>query len=340
MQIVRWFLLPFTIFYTLIIWVRNKLYDFNILSSRSFTIKTIVVGNLAVGGAGKSPLTAKLISHFKDKYKLATLSRGYGRKTKGFGLVTVEDTVEKVGDEPLQFKKNFPNITVSVDENRVEGIEILQKDHELILLDDAYQHRKVKPKCAILLFEYQSILNPIILLPTGNFRDTFDQSKRADIIVITKCPDIIPTDLKKKIEKKIRKYNKDAPIYYSSIKYKSVIPVKPDFPFINTLPKKVLLLTGIANPKPLVQYLESCGIQLDHIKMSDHHDFDDFDYKVINTRFKKLNQRGNVILLTTEKDAQRLALDKIDGIPTYYIPIEINIDSEALFFKDLEKVIL
>src|SRR5690606_33701311 len=122
MQLLRWLLLPFTILYTFIIWVRNKLYDLNILHSKTFDIKTIVIGNLAVGGAGKSPLTQILIDHFRKKYKVANLSRGYGRKTKGFRLVQVDDLVENVGDEPLQFKKNFPDLTIKVDENRAEGI--------------------------------------------------------------------------------------------------------------------------------------------------------------------------------------------------------------------------
>ncbi len=339
MQLLRWLLLPFTILYTLIIWVRNKLYDLNILSSRTFDIKTIVIGNLAVGGAGKSPLTQKLIAHFKDKYQLATLSRGYGRKTKGFRLVQVDDLVENVGDEPLQFKKNFPDISISVDENRAEGIEILNKDHDLVLLDDAYQHRKVKPTSSILVFEYHSILEPIILLPTGQYRDTFDQTKRADLILISKCPDYIPFENKLKIQEKIRKHNRRAGIFYSRIGYKEWIPLnntESDHPISR---KTILLITGIANPKPLVQHLNSQGIKIEHLKFADHHQFDDFDYKVITGRFEKLNESKDAILLTTEKDAQRLDLNKLKDIPTFYIPIDIVIEKEIEFFQELESSI-
>jgi len=339
MQWLRWLLFPFTILYTLIIWVRNKLYDLNILSSRRFSVKTIVIGNLAVGGAGKSPLTQKLIEYYKDHYTVATLSRGYGRKTKGFRLVESLDTAENVGDEPLQFKKNFVDVTVAVDENRVEGIEILQKDHDLIILDDAFQHRKVHPKCSVLLFEYHSILNPIILLPTGNYRDTFNQTKRAAVILITKCPDNIPFEDQKKIENKIRQHNKNANIYYSKISYKGLIPLSEGLEELKELPKKLLLLTGIANPQPLVQHLSNNNVQIEHLKFQDHHNFDEFDYKVIKSRFDKLNVDGICIILTTEKDAQRLSLEELGGIPLYYIPIEINIHKEDDFFRTLEEVL-
>lgn len=340
MQWLRWLLFPFTILYTLIIWIRNKLYDLKIFPSQTFPVKTIVVGNLAVGGAGKSPLTQKLIQYFSNKYRVATLSRGYGRKTKGFRLVEVEESVENVGDEPLQFKKNFPNITIAVDENRTEGIEILQKDHDLIILDDAFQHRKVSPKCSILLFEYNSILNPIFLLPTGNYRDTFNQTKRADIVLITKCPDEIPAMEKNKIESKIKSYNKTTTIYYSKIGYKELIPLSENSTKIIGLPKNVLLVTGIANPQPLAEYLRINAVKKEHLKFPDHHNFDEFDYKVINARFEKLNADRDCILLTTEKDAQRLLLNRLEGIPIYYIPIDIIIEDEDQFFQELETSIL
>ncbi|MGH2623364.1 MAG: tetraacyldisaccharide 4'-kinase, partial [Sphingobacterium sp.] len=182
MWLLRWILFPITILYSLGIWVRNKLYDLRVFSSKSFNVNTIVIGNLAIGGAGKSPITQKCVAYFNNKYKVATLSRGYGRNTQDFKLVEKESTAEQVGDEPLQMKRTFENITVAVDENRAHGIEILQQSHDLILLDDAFQHRKITPKCAVLLFDYNSILQPIWLLPTGNFRDSMNQTKRADII--------------------------------------------------------------------------------------------------------------------------------------------------------------
>lgn len=342
MQLIRWILFPFTILYTLVIWVRNKLYDHRILKSRSFEVPTIVIGNLAVGGAGKSPLAQKLISYFQGKYKLATLSRGYGRKTKGFRFVQIEDQASQVGDEPLQFKKNFPNVSISVDENRIEGIEILEKDHDLIILDDAYQHRKVVPRCSILLFEYQSLLQPIYLLPTGNFRDTFDQTKRADLILITKCPDVIPFENQKIIEEKIRKHNQKSSIYYSKIGYKPIKSLNKEAGDIELtqIPKHILLLTGIANPRPLVEYLIHSEVKSEHLKFQDHHQFDEFDYKVIRSRFDKIQgQHKDVIVVTTEKDAQRLSLVEMADIPLFYIPIDIIINQEKDFFRDLEKAL-
>jgi len=336
MLILRWLLLPFTILYTLIIWVRNQCYDLGIFQSKSFPVNTIVIGNLAVGGAGKSPLVQLLVNRLQQRYKLATLSRGYGRKTKGFRMVELSDTVESVGDEPLQFKKNHPEITVAVDENRAEGIEILQKDHNLILLDDAFQHRKVKPTCSILLFEYNSIINPIILLPTGNFRDSFDQTKRADIILITKCPPIVRQKNKDRIAQKIRRHNTKASIYYSEIKYLPVKPLSYTISVDNLSDYSVLLITGIANPAPLKEYLNSSGISFQHISYPDHHDFHAKDYKKIVSSYYEINNEKKLIL-TTEKDAQRLDITQLSNIPVYYIPIETHIIEEDSFLKQLEE---
>ena len=335
MQLLRWLLFPITILYTLIIWVRNKLYDIGLFKSQTFTVPTIVIGNLAVGGAGKSPLTQKLINHFQQHHTVASLSRGYGRKTKGFRLVSVEDHVKDVGDEPLQFKKNHPHITVAVDENRAEGIKILSKEHNLIVLDDAFQHRKVTPSCSILLFEFLSILNPILLLPTGNYRDTFDQTKRADLILITKCPEQLKQEQVAQIERKIRRYNTQAPIYYSKISYLPPVPLQTDSDFTTQeWPKDILLITGIANPDPLVDYLKSKGSRVKHLKFGDHHAFDEFDYKQIKKLYTFLKDKGTVVM-TTEKDAQRLDLDYLPGIPVFYIPIEVTLEQEEEFLQKI-----
>ncbi|MGN5955636.1 tetraacyldisaccharide 4'-kinase [Sphingobacterium lactis] len=338
MQLLRWLLFPFTILYTCIIWLRNKLYDWGIFKTKEFPVASIVIGNLAIGGAGKSPLTQKLIGYFKDKYQVATLSRGYGRKTKGFRLVQSTDNAELVGDEPLQFKKNYPEITVAVNENRAEGIEILQQDHNLILLDDAYQHRKFKAKCNILVFDYQSIINPIVLLPTGNFRDTFNQTKRADCFLISKCPDHIPEDKKQLIEGKISKYSQ-APIYYSKIKYLDLINLRTQQTVnLQLAVTDVLLLTGIANPSPLIKYVQDRFNKVEHIKFPDHHDFKASDYQKIVEQYNNIPSE-NKIILTTEKDAQRIDLTQLSNIPLYYIPIDIAIDQEAQFLELIENIV-
>ncbi len=339
MLILRWLLLPFTILYTFIIWVRNQCYDLGILTSKSFAVNTVVVGNLAVGGAGKSPLVQLLVDKLQADHQIATLSRGYGRKTRGFRIVQVTDSAEQVGDEPLQLKKNHPNITVAVDENRAEGIEILRKDHNLILLDDAFQHRKVKPTCAILLFEYDSLLKPILLLPTGNFRDGFDQAKRADLILITKCPENINKEDKERIERKIRKQNKTAAIFYSCIVYKPIRPLTAAPALEQLSDYTILLLTGIANPKPLEDYLSKQGITFNPIAFPDHHLYSHADYNKILDSFKSVESNRKIIL-TTEKDAQRLDLAKFSNIPLYYIPIETKIDQEIQFLSQLNTFLI
>lgn len=339
MQLIRWLLFPFTILYTLIILIRNMLYDASILKSTSFSVKTIVIGNLAIGGAGKSPLTQLLISYFQDKYRLATLSRGYGRSTKGFRIVNLDDQANIVGDEPLQFKNNYPNITVAVDENRVEGITKLQKDHNLILLDDAFQHRKLKPTCSILLFDFNSILQPIILLPTGNYRDSFNQVKRASIILITKCPQEISKNQKNIIEKKIRRYNVESPIFYSTIKYHPAIAFnKEQQSNISLLDSHILLFTGIANPEPLKQYLKANSKSVEHIEYRDHHNFSIEDFYQIKKQFKDYPFESKIII-TTEKDIQRIPEEAFQDYPLYYIPISTEIENLEYFLTKLERTV-
>ena len=339
MWLLRWILFPITILYSLGIWIRNKLYDLGVISSKSFDVNTLVIGNLALGGAGKSPITQKCVAYFNNKYKIATLSRGYGRSTTGYRLVQTDNTAEQVGDEPLQMKRNFENITVAVDEDRANGIEILQYDHDLIVLDDAYQHRKITPKCAVLLFDYHSIVEPIWLLPTGKFRDSMNQTKRADLILITKCPNNIPDQARKKIADKIRKYNTKAPIYYAQIQHLPAISLNQveQAADIYQQAKVFFLLTGIANPKPLVDYLQNKHGQVEHLSYPDHHAFSNFDYLEIKAKIGKAKQ---AILITTEKDVQRLKIDKLPDIPLYYIPIAMDIENENDFFQSIEKSLL
>lgn len=335
--ILRWILLPISIIYYLIIWFRNKLYDKKLLKSRSFSIPTIVVGNLAIGGAGKSPLTEYLIDLLKDKYKIATLSRGYGRKTKGFRIVNLNNKAIEVGDEPLQFKNKFPKITVSVDESRCNGIELLQENHDLILLDDAYQHRKLKPGFSILLFDYYSINRPIICLPTGNFRDIFSSSKRADLILITKCPSELSINQKQLIRKKISKYSQ-ADVLFTQIKYRMAKSIFDHNKLIEVKNTKVLLFCGIANPEPLISYLKNQNNLVETIQFADHHNYTNSDYNKIIKHYNHLLQKNGGIILTTEKDYQRIDITVFNNYPTYYIPIEIDFlnNGKSIFNSTIE----
>lgn len=331
--VIRWLLLPLSFVYQFIIWLRNRMYDYNILKSRSFNIPTIVIGNLAVGGAGKSPMTAYLIKLLKDKYTIATLSRGYGRKTKGFKYVSLDSTAIEVGDEPLQFKKNFPDITVSVCEDRCLAIQKLEDANDIILLDDAFQHRKLKAGFYILLFDFKSLLGNRLTLPTGNFRDNFSSTKRADLIVITKCPDrILPTD-KINIEHILRKYSSST-ILYSSIVYSSPISLNQESTAIEHLINyDIVLFCGIANPSPLIQYLEANNNRITLIQFGDHHNYSNSDFDKIKSNFNNLNSDKKIIL-STEKDIQRVSTHSFSNYPLYYIPITFKVQDEKAYLLD------
>ncbi|WP_437919400.1 tetraacyldisaccharide 4'-kinase [Sphingobacterium sp. LRF_L2] len=320
----RWLLLPFALCYATIVWIRNRLYDIGLLKSTSFDFPVIVIGNLAVGGTGKSPMTEYILRTIKPYLKVAILSRGYGRKTKGFRYVEENDISDYTGDEPLQIKKKYPETTVVVCEDRVKAIKKINQGCDAVLLDDAYQHRSLKPSFSILLFDYNSLLEKALPLPTGNFRDTLSESKRANTIVITKCPNTLNEELKTKIIKKISNYSK-APLFFSKISYKNIIQPNgkdlTDFDLKNTI---VFLFTGIANPVPLYDYLKLQVKELHYIAFSDHHDFSEEDKKNILKNFQNISA-DNKILLTTEKDIQRLASSFVSAYNVHYIPIETEI---------------
>ncbi|QIH31388.1 tetraacyldisaccharide 4'-kinase [Sphingobacterium sp. DR205] len=319
----RYLLLPFSLIYGSVVWLRNRLYDFQLLPARSFQIPTIVIGNLAVGGTGKSPMTEFVVSYLSKQYNVAILSRGYGRKTKGFRMVQIDSLATDVGDEPLQFKNKLPNVTVAVCEDRCTGIEKLQGDHQLIILDDAYQHRKLSPLFSILLFDFRSFSQPMFVFPAGNFRDLLMESKRAQIIVITKCPANISNEDKIRIEKKMRRYNRTAPITFSHITYFE--PVNANGKQIDIENKDVVLVTGIAKPQPLVDHITQKAKSVHHISFGDHHAFDEADIDRILKTFQSLNS-DNKILLTTEKDYQRLKPYNVlfDTVELVYLPIGIK----------------
>lgn len=329
--ILRWILLPITLLYSLVIWLRNLLYDKGVFKSTKFAMPTIVIGNLAIGGTGKSPTTEYIVRLLKENYKVATLSRGYGRKTKGYWIANEYATALEVGDEPLQFKKKFPDITVAVSENRCFGLNKLQVDHDVVILDDAYQHRKLKPGFSILLFDFTSLFSPTLLLPTGNFRDNFSSTKRANLILITKCPENLHEDQKKQIEHKIRRYS-FAPIFYTGIMYDNPIDRKGN---IFQSPIKgfdIVLFCGIANPAPLESYLSEQGNNVHLLKFSDHHNYTENDFNQITNYYHSILAKDKIIV-TTEKDMQRLSAESLSELPLYYIPIRLkSIDQQQETF--------
>ena len=334
MKYLRLLLFPFSIIYGVIIIIRNWLYDAGLFKSHEFKTPVIVIGNLAIGGAGKSPMTEYLIRLFKADNKLATLSRGYGRKTKGYHLATAKDTAEIIGDEPAQFKQKFPDVTVAVCEDRVNGIKQLIPNHNLILLDDAYQHRAVKPGLSILLFDYNTIYEPQLILPAGNLREPFGGRWRADITIITKCPENLTEDQQQKIAYIIMPLPYQQ-LYFTTIAYQQLQDmsgIENGAQIENDI--TVFLLTGIANPQPLLQHLKHHTRNIIHHNYPDHHQFTLKNISKLADEFEA-SPAEKKIIITTEKDAQRLRvhalLPIVNKLPILVIPIGVkflNNDSE------------
>jgi len=306
MKFVRFLLFPFAILYDLITSIRNFFFNTGVFKETSFHLPILVVGNLSVGGTGKTPQIEYLIRLLKDIYKVSVLSRGYKRKSKGFVLVDNNHIANDVGDEPLQYFKKFPNIDVAVDANRVKGIHnlIKQKSPEVVLLDDAFQHRKVKGSLYILLTKYDDLFTDDFLLPTGNLRESRAGAKRADIIVVTKCPCDLKQVDKINIKRKFQKYKKE--VYFTTISYADKIAGSHQLSIEELKQFEVLLITGIANPNPLLEFLINKEIKFKHLKFADHHHFSIKEIEQINQKFLAIN-KDNKLILTTEKDCTRLA---------------------------------
>lgn len=337
MQIILKILLsPFSVLYGLITYLRNKLYDFNILPSVSFGLPVICAGNINTGGSGKSPLIELLIRILqKNNIRPATLSRGYGRNTQGFLLANDQSTAQSLGDEPLQFYHKFPGITVSVCENRVEGIQKLlqmQPPPEAILLDDAFQHRRVKPGLSILLTDYSKLYVHDSMLPSGRLREFPSGAGRADIIIVTKSPEDLPEEEKYAITRRLRA-KPHQQVFFSFIRYGQLQPffTNSALPKIETIAEHVLLFTGIANPLPLTNHLKPLCQELICQTFSDHHTYTASDIRLISQKFCNIASESKMII-TTEKDFNRLMhhpeIDILKEYPVHYLPIEMAFGEE------------
>ncbi|HEY8387879.1 MAG TPA: tetraacyldisaccharide 4'-kinase [Parasegetibacter sp.] len=336
---VRILLIPFSLLTYLYIWIRNKLYDKKIIHSASFNLPIICVGNLSVGGTGKSPMVEYLIRLLKADYRIATLSRGYKRKTAGFAIADETSTALDIGDEPMQFHIKHPDIAVAVGEERIVAIPQLLHDRpevEVILLDDAFQHRPVKAGLNILLTDYNNLFTRDWYLPTGDLRDEKASYKRAEIIVVTKCPPTLSSDEKQRIISEINPLEHQQ-IYFSAIRYgKPYHIVNGDSSFNLKKDTEVLLVSGIANPRPLELYLQENSKTYWVQAFSDHHIFTIDDLKEIISKFQQLRSPEKIIL-TTEKDAVRLMKfsAELKDLPVYVIPIEPGfLFEEAQFFNE------
>lgn len=323
MKLLRLLLLPFSILYAIGVIARNLAYDMGIFKSQQFDLPVISIGNLSVGGSGKSPMTEYLIRLLKDEYKIATLSRGYGRKTRGFLEVSTQSSSSESGDEPLQFKRKFQDITVAVCENRVLGINKLKHNHELIILDDAFQHRALKPGLSILLFEYSSLSAPQFLLPAGNLREPVWESARADVIVVSKCPTGLSSQEKKRLREKLNP-DQNQQVFFSYLQYGDLRALNTGSKrTVNTITAEtgIVLLTGIANPEPMINELNQYHPQLIHHAYPDHHPFTEKNMSKLVQSFHELKKEDKLII-TTEKDAQRLDRRGLADLPVYILPVE------------------
>lgn len=307
MNLLRKIAFPFSLLYGLITYVRNYLYNNGILKSNEFKTPTIVVGNLSVGGTGKSPQIEYLVRLLHDNYKIAVLSRGYKRKSRGFVIADEFSTFETIGDEPFQFYKKFPNIIVCVDANRTNGILQLEKmknPPDVILLDDAFQHRKVEGGFNILLTSYNNLYVDDFMLPTGNLREMKSGAKRAQAIVVTKCPNSLPKIEQNQIISQLKPKENQA-VFFTTISYDNELRGDTSINLEKLRNSEILLVTGIANPKPLIEYLSVQQVKFEHLKYPDHYNFRQKDIQDIQETYS-LIQSKNKIVLTTEKDFVRI----------------------------------
>lgn len=322
----RYLLFPISLLYGSVIVLRNYLYDKKIWKSVRFNFPIICIGNIAVGGTGKSPMAEYLIELLCNKYSVATLSRGYKRRTKGYAIATETTTALDIGDEPMQFYEKYKGkINVAVGEERIVAIPQLLQDApntNVIILDDGFQHRKVKAGLNIVLSDYNNLYYKDFLLPTGDLRDVKASMQRADIIVITKCHVNISEAERNNVLQQL-KATLTQKVFFTTIHYGLPYHIftkqKIDF----NKAEDVLLVVGIANPKPLKEHLSKKLHQYEMLKYADHHIFSIADLKEIKTQFEK-NKTANKIILTTEKDAVRLQKfgEELSDLPVYVLPIQ------------------
>ena len=321
----RVLLLPVALLYGGIIALRNYLFDKKYFTTSSFNFPLICVGNLAVGGTGKSPMVEYLVTQLHKQFTIATLSRGYKRKTKGYALANSQTTALEIGDEPMQFHNKFPNIAVASCEERIVGIPHLLQDVpglQAIILDDAFQHRSVKAGFNILLTEYSNLYAQDFFLPTGDLRDQWSSAKRAEVIIVTKCPVDISQEKKQRIIRQL-KPTATQKVFFTTIEYGTPYHIfnKGD-EWMLTPRDEVLLVCGIANPRPLKEYLLEKSHTYYQQDYSDHHIFSIDDLNEIKERFNQINAKDKLIL-TTEKDAVRLIkfTEELASLPMYVLPI-------------------
>jgi len=339
----RLILLPFSGIYGIVVWIRNLFFDIGILPSEEFDLPVISVGNISVGGTGKTPHVEYLVDLLRDEFKIATLSRGYGRKTRQFIIASEASSAEEIGDEPRQLKQKYPDITVAVDRRRVNGIRMLMKQDpsiDLVLLDDAFQHRYIKPGYSILLIDFNRPLNRNFLLPAGTLREPARNRDRANLILVTKSPERM-----KPME--MRQYVKDLGLhirqhlFFTTISYDSLHPVYDiavphDHEYLKRLKPPLLLITGIADPRGVKKFVRNISTHIRSISFPDHHQFTDADMERIEREFMALGS-SDALIITTEKDAMRFQnMEPPDRIrkSMYMVKIKVQfLNNDAINFN-------
>ncbi len=318
---------PLSLLYGMVTSIRNYLYNIGVFSSKSFSIPIIAVGNLSVGGTGKTPQIEYLVRLLQEKYRIAILSRGYKRTTKGFIKANENATAQTIGDEPFQYCQKFENVGVYVDADRVNGVQQILKEEikpDIILLDDAFQHRRIKAGKYILLTPYDKLYCNDYLLPTGNLRESKKGAKRADIIIVTKCPKSLSINEQENIKRQLQPLPNQK-IFFSHIEYNDNLRGNAKLHISDLQKTPFTLVTGIANPTPLVVYLKEKGLSFKHLKFADHHHFSEKDMDNI--------KKQDGIILTTEKDYTRLK-GRVSNL--YYIEIKVGfIADESIFNQNI-----
>lgn len=346
--VIRILLLPLALLYGIGVGIRNLFYQAGVLRSVHFDLPVISVGNLSVGGAGKSPHIEYLVRWLNQYIGIAVLSRGYGRKTMGFRPVTVIDNAEQAGDEPLQIKRKFPDVPVSVSESRALGVPELVKrnpETQCVLLDDAFQHLAVTPGLNILLTEFSHPFTRDWLLPAGRLREWRYGYRRADIIIVTKCPPELTTQQRYEMLVEIDPYPRQR-VYFSRYQYGALYDIfHPDALRPLDLDTHILLVSAIANTDYLLQYLGGEAGSVQTLEFEDHHYFDETDLNDILRRFESMPHR-NKIIVTTEKDAARLELHeeylRANGLPVYALPVRVSFcdNDEVDFQADVKQFLM
>ncbi len=338
----RKILLPISLIYHIVLKIRHKLYDWGIFKAKQFDFPVICIGNLCFGGTGNTPTTEYLINLLKGQFHVATLSRGYGRKTKGFVLADESSNYEAIGDEPYQYFRKFNDIQVAVDEDRVDGVQKLinqTNPPEIILLDDAFQHRKIQAGLNILLTDYNCLYSEDFLLPAGTLRDIRSAAQRADIIVVTKSPEKLSDKEFENLKARL-KPNESQKIFSSYMVYSNLIPLNEAAKIINPNDADcAIALCGIAKPTPFIEETKKRFVQVKELIFSDHHDFSKGDMEKIAKAFETFGKQ-NAIIVTTEKDASRLMknsyLCQFNNLPIFALPIEVRFHQEEAFNSEID----